>query len=34
MVNGGYQFLDLVPKDRDGDGYDFTTRWLRRHDQY
>jgi predicted dithiol-disulfide oxidoreductase (DUF899 family) len=34
MVNGAYQFLDLVPKGRDEDGLDFTMAWLRRHDEY
>ena len=34
MVNGAYQFLDLVPKGRDEDGFDFSMEWVRRHDQY
>jgi predicted dithiol-disulfide oxidoreductase (DUF899 family) len=34
MVNGAYQFLDLVPKGRDEDGLDFSMEWVRRHDQY
>ena len=34
MVNGAYQWLDLVPKGRDEDGVDFTMAWVRRHDQY
>jgi len=34
MVNGAYQFLDLVPKVRDEDGFDFPMKWVRRHDQY
>jgi predicted dithiol-disulfide oxidoreductase (DUF899 family) len=34
MVNGAYQFLDLVPKGRDEDGFDFSMKWLRRHDEY
>lgn len=34
MVNGAYQFLDLVPKGRDEDGLDFSMAWVRRHDQY
>ena len=33
MVNGAYQFLDLVPKGRD-DGLEFSMEWVRRHDQY
>jgi predicted dithiol-disulfide oxidoreductase (DUF899 family) len=34
MVNGAYQYLDLVPKGRDEDGFDFAMEWVRRHDQY
>jgi predicted dithiol-disulfide oxidoreductase (DUF899 family) len=34
MVNGAYQFLDLVPKGRDEDGFEFSMEWVRRHDQY
>jgi predicted dithiol-disulfide oxidoreductase (DUF899 family) len=34
MVNGAYQYLDLVPKGRDEDGFSFSMEWLRRHDQY
>jgi predicted dithiol-disulfide oxidoreductase (DUF899 family) len=34
MVNGAYQFLDLVPKGRDEQGFKFSMEWLRRHDQY
>jgi len=34
MVNGAYQFLDLVPKGRDEGGLDFSMQWVRRHDQY
>jgi predicted dithiol-disulfide oxidoreductase (DUF899 family) len=34
MVNGAYQLLDLVPKGRDEDGFDFTMAWLHRHDEY
>jgi predicted dithiol-disulfide oxidoreductase (DUF899 family) len=34
MVNGAYQFLDLVPKGRDEDDFEFSMEWLRRHDQY
>jgi predicted dithiol-disulfide oxidoreductase (DUF899 family) len=33
-VNGAYQFLDLVPKGRDEDGFESTMEWVRRHDQY
>jgi predicted dithiol-disulfide oxidoreductase (DUF899 family) len=34
MVNGAYQFLDLVPKGRDEGGLEFPMAWVRRHDQY
>jgi len=34
MVNGAYQFLNLVPKGRDEDGFKFSMEWVRRHDQY
>jgi predicted dithiol-disulfide oxidoreductase (DUF899 family) len=34
MVNGAYQYLDLVPKGRDEEGLDFSMEWVRRHDQY
>jgi predicted dithiol-disulfide oxidoreductase (DUF899 family) len=34
MVNGAYQFLDLVPKGRDEDAFSFRMTWVRRHDQY
>jgi predicted dithiol-disulfide oxidoreductase (DUF899 family) len=34
MVNGAYQFLDLVPKSRDEDALSFSMEWVRRHDQY
>ncbi len=34
MVNGAYQFLDLVPKSRDEEGLGLSMEWLRRHDQY
>jgi predicted dithiol-disulfide oxidoreductase (DUF899 family) len=34
MVNGAYQFLDLVPKGRDEGGFKFSMEWVRRHDQY
>ena len=33
MVNGTYQFLDLVPKGRDEDPGDPQS-WLRYHDRY
>ena len=34
MVNGAYQFLDLVPKGRNEDGLKFSMEWVHRHDQY
>lgn len=34
MVNGAYQFLDLVPKGRDEDGFGFSMQWVCRRDQY
>jgi len=34
MVNGAYQFLDLVLKGRNEDSFKFSMEWVRRHDQY
>jgi predicted dithiol-disulfide oxidoreductase (DUF899 family) len=34
MLNGAYQYLDLVPKGRDEGGLKHTMEWVRRHDQY
>lgn len=34
MVNAAYQFLDLVPKGRDENGFEFSMAWLQRHDEY
>jgi predicted dithiol-disulfide oxidoreductase (DUF899 family) len=34
MVNGTYQFLDLVPGGRDEPGDSFKQFWVRRHDEY
>jgi predicted dithiol-disulfide oxidoreductase (DUF899 family) len=34
MVNGTYQFLDLVPKGRDEPPDSFKQFWVRRHDEY
>ena len=34
MVNGAYQFLDLVPKGRDESGHDGPQYWVRHHDRY
>jgi predicted dithiol-disulfide oxidoreductase (DUF899 family) len=33
-LNGAYHYLDLVPKGRDEEGFDFSMEWVRRHDQY
>jgi len=33
-LNGTYHYLDLVPKGRDEDRFDFSMEWVRRHDQY
>jgi len=34
LVNGAYNWLDLVPKGRDEDQLQFTQSWVRRHDAY
>ena len=34
LLNGAYNYLDLVPKGRDEDHLDFTQSWVRYHDQY
>ncbi len=34
VVNGAYQFLDLVPKGRDEAGHDGPQYWVRHHDRY
>ena len=34
MLNGAYQFMDLVPKGRDEDALPYSMAWLRRRDQY
>jgi predicted dithiol-disulfide oxidoreductase (DUF899 family) len=34
LLNGAYNYLDLVPKGRDEDGFKFSMEWLRRHDEY
>ena len=34
ILNGAYNYLDLVPKGRDEDDLPYTMAWLRRHDQY
>jgi predicted dithiol-disulfide oxidoreductase (DUF899 family) len=33
-LNAAYQYLDLVPKGRDEDGFKFPMQWVRRHDSY
>jgi predicted dithiol-disulfide oxidoreductase (DUF899 family) len=33
-LNGAYHYLDLVPKGRDEEDFDFSMEWVRRHDQY
>jgi predicted dithiol-disulfide oxidoreductase (DUF899 family) len=34
LLNGTYNFLDLVPKGRDEDGLAFAMAWVRHHDRY
>jgi predicted dithiol-disulfide oxidoreductase (DUF899 family) len=34
ILNGTYNFLDLVPKGRDEDGLAFSMSWVRHHDRY
>jgi predicted dithiol-disulfide oxidoreductase (DUF899 family) len=34
ILNNTYNYLDLVPKGRDEDDYDFPMAWVRRHDEY
>ena len=34
ILNNTYNYLDLVPKGRDEDGYEFSMAWVRRHDEY
>ena len=34
ILNGTYNFLDLVPKGRDEDGFEFSQAWVRYHDRY
>jgi predicted dithiol-disulfide oxidoreductase (DUF899 family) len=34
MMNGAYQYLDLVPKGRDEEGLPHTMAWVRLHDEY
>jgi predicted dithiol-disulfide oxidoreductase (DUF899 family) len=34
ILVGAYNFLDMVPKGRDEDGFNFTMAWVRHHDKY
>lgn len=34
MLVGTYNYLDLAPRGRDEDGFEFTMEWLRHHDRY
>jgi predicted dithiol-disulfide oxidoreductase (DUF899 family) len=34
ILNNTYNYLDLVPKGRDEDDYEFSMKWVRRHDEY
>lgn len=34
LLIGTYNFLDMVPKGRDEDGFEFSMAWLRHHDRY
>ena len=34
MLNGAYNFMDLLPKGRDEGGLDYSMQWVRRHDDY
>jgi predicted dithiol-disulfide oxidoreductase (DUF899 family) len=34
ILMGAYNFLDLVPKGRDEDAFDFSMSWVRHHDKY
>jgi len=34
MLNGAYNYLDIVPKGRDEGGLRYTMEWLRHHDRY
>jgi predicted dithiol-disulfide oxidoreductase (DUF899 family) len=34
ILNGAYNWLDMVPKGRDEDHLEFTQAWVRRHDRY
>lgn len=34
ILAGAYNFLDMVPRGRDEDGFKFTMAWVRHHDKY
>jgi predicted dithiol-disulfide oxidoreductase (DUF899 family) len=34
ILVGAYNFLDMVPKGRDEDGFNFSMAWVRHHDKY
>ena len=34
ILNTAYNYLDLLPKGRDEDGYEFPMTWVRRHDEF
>jgi predicted dithiol-disulfide oxidoreductase (DUF899 family) len=34
MLVGAYNYLDLAPKGRDEDDFEFTMAWVRHHDRY
>jgi len=34
IVNGAYQFIDMLPRGRDEAGHEFTQYWVRHHDRY
>jgi predicted dithiol-disulfide oxidoreductase (DUF899 family) len=34
ILNGAYNYLDLVPKGRDEEGHENAQFWVRRHDEY
>ena len=34
MLIGAYHLMDMLPKGRDEDEFEFSMEWLRRHDQY
>jgi predicted dithiol-disulfide oxidoreductase (DUF899 family) len=34
MLNGAYQYMDLVPKGRDEHALSYPMAWVRRHDEY